>query len=349
MTLVVFAGPSLPPGELRARFPEFSFAGPAQCGDVYRAARQRPRAIGLIDGYFDHRLSVWHKELLWALSQAIPVYGAASMGALRAAELDVHGMIGVGVVYELFRRGELEEDDEVAVVHGPAERGYAPQSEALVNIRATLRAALSAGAIDSASEAALISAAKELFYADRSFETVIARSAIAPAERRTLETWLREHGPIDQKRLDAVLLLERMREDAQRGFSRPRQVPAFERTSFWQLFERNFTPGGTQAVPPAFGARLERRALERALSLLLAERAGFEPSLDEIQAESERLRAAHGLFTEADTERWLRANALDVTDLGTLARDEVLVRRFLAAARRLARAQMVSALRTRGI
>src|SRR5690606_7891959 len=119
MTLVVFAGPSLPPGELRARFPEFSFAGPAQCGDVYRAARQRPRAIGLIDGYFDHRLSVWHKELLWALSQAIPVYGAASMGALRAAELDVHGMIGVGVVYELFRRGELEEDDEVAVVHGP--------------------------------------------------------------------------------------------------------------------------------------------------------------------------------------------------------------------------------------
>ncbi|HLV65703.1 MAG TPA: TfuA-like protein [Polyangiaceae bacterium] len=347
MTLLVFAGPSFPPGELREQFPEFSFAEPAQCGDVYRAARQRPVAIGLLDGYFDHRLSVWHKEILWALAQGIPVYGAASMGALRAAELDVYGMIGVGVVYHQFQSGELEDDDEVAVVHGPRERGYAAQSEALVNIRATLRAALSAGAIDSASEAALITAAKSLFYAERTFDTVIAASAIATPERRSLQAWLQEHGPVDQKRSDAVSLLERMRRDAQHGPPRLRKVPSFERTSFWQVFEGNFAPRGAEPGPASLAARCERRALERALSLLLAERVGAEPSPEEIQAESERIRAAQGLFTEADTERWLRANALDLAGFSALARDEVLVRRFRRAARRLARAQLVSSLALR--
>src|SRR5690606_35225919 len=77
------------------------------------------------------------------------------------------------------------------------------------------------------------------------------------------------------------------------------------------------------------------------------ERVGAEPSPEEIQAESERIRAAQGLFTEADTERWLRANALDLAGFSALARDEVLVRRFRRAARRLARAQLVSSLALR--
>ena len=54
-----------------------------------------PGAIGVIDGYFDGVPSVWHKEILWALSQGIRVFGGASMGALRAAELDGFGMTGV--------------------------------------------------------------------------------------------------------------------------------------------------------------------------------------------------------------------------------------------------------------
>ena len=111
---------------------------PVAQGDVYRAALSRPRAIGIIDGYFSGAPSVWHKEILWAMSEGVPVFGAASMGALRAAELHEFGMRGIGRIFEAFRDGVLEDDDEVAVVHGPAEIGYLPASEAMVNIRATL-------------------------------------------------------------------------------------------------------------------------------------------------------------------------------------------------------------------
>ena len=33
-------------------------------------------------------------------------------------------MSGVGRIYEAFRDGILEDDDEVAVLHGPEELGY---------------------------------------------------------------------------------------------------------------------------------------------------------------------------------------------------------------------------------
>ena len=62
---------------------------PARQGDVYRAALARPAIIGIIDGYFETMPTVWHKEILWAMAKGIHVYGAASIGALRAAELDL--------------------------------------------------------------------------------------------------------------------------------------------------------------------------------------------------------------------------------------------------------------------
>jgi hypothetical protein len=63
---------------------------------LYRAALAHPAAIGVIDGYFEVVPTVWHKEILWAMAQGIHVFGAASIGALRAAELDSFGMRGVG-------------------------------------------------------------------------------------------------------------------------------------------------------------------------------------------------------------------------------------------------------------
>ena len=97
---------------------------PARQGDIYRAVRHyAPRAIGLIDGAFAEVRAVWHREILWALSQGVHVFGAASMGALRAVELAPFGMRGVGAVYQAYQTGvwpgfdELfEDDDEVAVL-----------------------------------------------------------------------------------------------------------------------------------------------------------------------------------------------------------------------------------------
>src|SRR6185295_3890747 len=95
VTVVLFTGPTLSPREACQRL-EAVCLPPAAQGDVYRASLRRPFAIGIIDGYFERVPAVWHKEILWAMSEGIHVFGSASMGALRAAELALFGMIGVG-------------------------------------------------------------------------------------------------------------------------------------------------------------------------------------------------------------------------------------------------------------
>jgi hypothetical protein len=114
---------------------------------VVAALEDEPRVLAIIDGYFERMPSVWHKEILFALSRRVHVLGGASMGALRAAELDRFGMVGVGVAYQAFSSGALTDDDEVAVVHGPADTGYWPLSEALIDLRGRIAWAVQAGAI----------------------------------------------------------------------------------------------------------------------------------------------------------------------------------------------------------
>ena len=81
---------------------------PARQGDIWRAVRaHRPVAIGLIDGVFFHEPAVWHREILWALAEGVHVFGAASMGALRAAELEPFGMRGVGRVFAAYPRRSM--------------------------------------------------------------------------------------------------------------------------------------------------------------------------------------------------------------------------------------------------
>ena len=137
MTAVVFVGPTLTPNAV-AESLEAEILPPVRQGDVYRVARKNPTAIGIIDGFFEGVPSVWHKEILWAIEQGIPVFGSASMGALRAAELADFGMIGVGRIFEDYYSGVLQDDDEVAVLHSPAELGFQSLSEPMVSIRATV-------------------------------------------------------------------------------------------------------------------------------------------------------------------------------------------------------------------
>src|SRR5690348_12016648 len=104
MNAVIFAGPSLPPSR-RPPDPRLIWKPPVKQGDLYRAALGQPAIIGVVDGYFETVPTVWHKEILWAMAQGIHVYGSASIGALRAAELSPFGMKGVGKIYEAFRDG----------------------------------------------------------------------------------------------------------------------------------------------------------------------------------------------------------------------------------------------------
>src|ERR1017187_1273794 len=141
MKVAIFLGPSLPVTEAR-QILDATYLPPAGQSDLLSAAIElQPDVIGLVDGVFLQSLSVWHKEILFALKRGIRIYGSRSMGALRAAETDAFGMIGVGQVYRMYASGELMDDDEVALSHGSHDQGYKPLSLPMVNVRATLRAA----------------------------------------------------------------------------------------------------------------------------------------------------------------------------------------------------------------
>jgi hypothetical protein len=234
MSAYVFTGPTLPPAVARRHF-DAVFLPPVSQGDIIRVLELKPSAIGIIDGYFENVPSVWHKEILYAISRGVPVYGSASMGALRAAELAAFGMQGVGAIFEAFRDGVLEDDDEVAVLHGPEELGYPPLSEAMVNIRRTLSDALACGIIGEQTRRRLEALAKECSYRDRSYAQILGRARDGQTLRAEVEAfaaWLPE-GRADQKRDDALLMLEHMRcarPDAADGGA----AFNFERTRLWE-------------------------------------------------------------------------------------------------------------------
>jgi hypothetical protein len=236
MTVCIFSGPTLSPAAAKELFPEAECLGPAVRGDVLRAVRKDPVALCLIDGYFEHTPAVSHKEIAWALTAGIPVYGAASIGALRAAELDAQGMLGHGRIYEAYAAGLLEDDDEVAVTHADESRRYAPSTEALVNLRATLQHAVEHAVLSVTGARQVLDRAKSMFYGDRTREVykLLATEALSQNDAARLGAWLStpDHW-IDQKRLDCVSLLREVRS----AYLEDRlDVPAerhFVCTTFW--------------------------------------------------------------------------------------------------------------------
>ena len=207
MTTVLYLGPTLTVAEARARLPGAVIAPPVSVGEVLVLARRRGiTRIAIVDGYFERMAAVWHKEILIALERGISVWGAASMGALRAAELAAFGMRGVGSIYRAFARGQLVADDEVAVAHLPAERGFAATSDALVNLRHGIaRAPMLTGP----TRAALVELARRRFYRERSWQTLIADARAAGLPGRQLNALAGWPKP-DLKAADARLLLRRL-------------------------------------------------------------------------------------------------------------------------------------------
>jgi hypothetical protein len=234
MKAIVFVGPTLPPA-LRPAEALWEWRPPVRQGELYRAALARPDAIGVIDGYFEVVPTVWHKEILWAMAAGIHVFGAASIGALRAAELDAFGMRGVGRVYQDFRAGVLQDDDEVAVLHGPEELGYPPVTEAMVNIRATLAAAAAQGVLAPDIAAGLTEIAKALFYQERTYDAVLQAAAggFPAAALRNFAAWL-PAGRLDQKRLDAEATLTAIRAHLAANPGPMRVTYEFAHTAAWQ-------------------------------------------------------------------------------------------------------------------
>ena len=346
MSTVVFLGPTLPVEEARAVL-DATYLPPAGQGDLVTATVQhRPDAIGLIDGVFLQSLSVWHKEILHALDCGVRIYGASSMGALRAAETDVFGMTGVGEIYRLYASGELEDDDEVALMYSASDDGYLKLSEPMVNVRATLAAAEREAVIDAAAHRWLVSIAKDMYFAKRTFAEIFAEAAEAGIPSGTLNELSRfvASSYVDQKRIDALDLLETMERECGRGDepfdANARHFDFVRSTHFNTLYNRGRRVRRERAEIPLEEIanyvavhdddfdELNFHALNRALVGVFADYLGIDVDREEIDAEAGRFRRSRGLEDDEALKAWVASNNLDTDEFVELMAMIALCRRL---------------------
>lgn len=358
MKTVVFCGPTVGAEAVQAALPGALCRPPAAQGDVAAARSERPDVIALIDGVFLDVPSVWHREILAAIDDGIVVVGAASMGALRAAECRTFGMMGFGKIFEAYASGiyapyedQFEDDDEVAVTHGPPETGYAAVSDAMVDLRETLARAHAAGAIDRDLRDRLVGRLKHVFFADRSFALLprlLEKEAGAGAH--ALASAISRHRA-SQKCEDALALLAalaRGRPEAHKGTWR------LERTDHFSALERARRVRPLDEVErraldalyadEALARRIERRAAAR----LVALDAQADPA--DAKAVLSDLRLDRDLLSRSALDGWARANGLSQEDFARVLADEAKLAGLADAADpdRLA-AAMVDELRLDGL
>ncbi|MBN2733418.1 MAG: TfuA-related McrA-glycine thioamidation protein [Methanomicrobiaceae archaeon] len=171
--VIVYLGPSLNIETAKRILPESvaDYRPPVRRGDLEEAVSERPKAICIIDGLFFQDCSVGHREILAALKSKISVYGSSSMGALRACELDSFGMVGVGRIYEMYRDGVIESDDEVALACDPFSNEAV--SDALVDMRINFERAFRSGVITGDERDILIKTASGIYYPNRTYRRVL--------------------------------------------------------------------------------------------------------------------------------------------------------------------------------
>jgi hypothetical protein len=337
--------------------------GPAGKGDVYRATLDGPRAIAIIDGYFDQTPSVWHKEILYALAKGVPVIGAASMGALRAVELAPCGMRGVGRIYEMFAAGVLEDDDEVAVAHAGAADGHRPLSNAMVDIRASIESAQADGIVTAEQGAALVAGSKALHFSERSFALLPAMARDAGAEPKTvaaLREWLSERA-VNLKRLDAMELLDRLSNPDSSLIAPLEARPVFERTRAWEALRSRIDNEVALAARPTGQPAATGVAVEISIAswrgALLRAAAGEEAAQRRVRIDQaaldkfvEDFRRERNLLTAEAFEGWLRAHDLENDDaVVAFFESELLVRSLCARISPRARGLVPTELRASGL
>ncbi|HEY0097131.1 MAG TPA: TfuA-like protein [Archangium sp.] len=346
--LLVFLGPSLPEEDARALVP-CRVLPPARQGDVWRALSLRPRAIALVDGVFEAQPSVWHHELLAALDAGVAVFGGGSMGALRAAELAAHGVVGVGLIFEAYQRGELVDDAEVALLHADAEHGFRPLTVPLVNVRHAARQAQEAGVLAPREARALVDAAAALFYQDRTWPRVLAAlgEAWRPATRAKWDAWA-AGGFEDLKREDARACLQAASAFLASGGSVPVRTRTGRAPPSSYVRRRRLMEGlcvtdealvSSEEVLSQLRAAPDARALAEA-GLRRALLAGQARSLGLLATDEEMIRAEEEWWAELGVpprgqEAYLAACGLDAHEVRRLCEERALERLMLEHASRV--------------
>jgi hypothetical protein len=168
---VVYVGPTISKNEISRMLPGADVRPPMRRGDLHRDRQLHYPLFIIIDGVFFNDEAVSPREVIDIIQDGAVVIGAASLGALRAAELGQIGMLGCGLIYRLFRRGVLIDEDEVAVLF-KQDLPYPSLTTALVDIRWSLRIAIRSGHITKAEAQTYLERARSLPFTERSWKSL---------------------------------------------------------------------------------------------------------------------------------------------------------------------------------
>lgn len=330
----MFLGPSLPVVEARAIL-NAAYLPPARQGDVFAALARRPRAIVLIDGVFEAQPSVWHHEILAALDAGVPVFGASSMGALRAAELHEYGMRGVGTIFEWYRDGVLTDDAEVALLHASADHDHRPLTLPLVNVRYAAQRAAKAGILRPAEARRLVTVAARRFYQSRSWPGLLRDLPWTEDRRERLARWL-GRTDTDLKAKDARACLRKVAAAVRRPQSR---AAVASRPHEGSLLVRTRRLQSHSAVLEALSGRpdaaeMTDAGLRRALLAGWARSRGMRVSKKALVQARTQFLEAHAPNADAQ-EQFLVDCGLDEGQLQNLLEEVLLERQVLEHATRM--------------
>jgi hypothetical protein len=179
--------------------------------------------VGLIDGLFLQDYPPTPIEVYQLLAnKKFRVVGGASLGALRAMELEKFGMIGVGKIFELFKDGTTDADDEVAVTFYPSQEKQSTekqdneiQSEAMIDIRFNLFVAYKKNIISERTKRLTARIAKSTYFPYRYYSNIIEKTRAKfpnlSGELSSLSSYLESHRQ-SLKEYDAIKIIKYIKE-----------------------------------------------------------------------------------------------------------------------------------------
>jgi TfuA protein len=171
---IVFLGPSLKL-EKAKNIINADFRPPAKKGDFIKLSLfSDTRKVVLIDGVFLQDYPPTPIEVFQVIRKTnFKVYGASSIGALRAVELEKFGMTGIGKIFEFYKKEIINSDDEIAVTF---DSNYNLLSEAMIDIRYNIFLAWKRQIIDKETKQIMIKLAKSIYFPFRSYDNIIDKS-----------------------------------------------------------------------------------------------------------------------------------------------------------------------------
>ncbi len=210
--IIVYTGLSLPFDEAREILDshddvEVIYKRPIKRGDLGHDIKENPDIIGIIDGVFHQNSAVGHREILNVMKNGVTVFGASSMGALRASELDSLGMIGVGYCYNQYASGAIDSDDDVAVMLDS--ETLEALSVPLISMNYVFTNAVCENVISEDEKEELIQIAKSTFYPKRNYAQTLSKSSLNDEAKENLIDFIRTSDNI--KKEDAKELLKHIK------------------------------------------------------------------------------------------------------------------------------------------